>query len=118
MGIAAAPRVVFDPFVVQRGELGPLFGREDLAHVKQHQRAHLVQLGSRRFDEIDLPGDLRLVDILVDKTRQVGLFAVQLRATFAKFGKCGLKNGIDAGALVAGESEVLLELLGFPPRKR
>ena len=95
-----------------------LLRRQHLAHVEQHQRPHLVQLCACGLDAVHLLRDLRLVDVLIDEARQFGLVAVQFLATFAQLGECGLKDAVDAGALLGGEPEVLLELLGLPPRKR
>jgi hypothetical protein len=103
--------------LVELVQFDPLIRREHLAHVQQHQRAHLVHVRSDRFDFVDLPRDDGLVRIRRDQARQLVLLRIEVHFLGTQRRDRRLEDRFDTVDLIAGQRKIALKLRVAPPGK-
>ena len=105
------------PSVVERFEPRTLIGRQRFQHLHEHQRARFVRVRACGFHAVDLAGEHGFVGVVLNQVRKLVLEFLKLLPFLPELGSRRFPNLVDARRLIRREPELLLELLGLPPRE-
>ena len=99
-------------------ESAVLIRRQELVHVKQHQRTRLVQVGAGRFYLVHVPHDEGFVGARSNELRQLFLESIKLGLLLTQLRQRRLEDAVHARDLLDRQRQLLLDRLVLPPRRR